>query len=239
MLVKTVHPRTELQRVGENGIKWGSHRLQSHYFGNRQKSLNFPALSLLFGCCSRLSGYLSSTPIWLIVLDRKRLIVIAVLSVLISRVKPLSGHASVHVVKAIYEQWPDMKPRLLRSCKQPHLFEPTCSPVFTSLVNNEISPAYYYYCIRNITAAWTSTLSKKKKHAWPHCMVFKLFFFSLSSSVHSFIQPLIHSFLSLFIYISPWVFVFILVPWTLPPHVWHLGCERRRRGELVQNDHYH
>lgn len=86
-----------------------------------------------------------SCPICLRVFDRKRLIVIAVLSVLISWVKPSSGHASVHVVKAIYEQWPDMKPRLLRSCKQPHLFEPTCSPVFTGPVNNEISPAYYYY----------------------------------------------------------------------------------------------
>lgn len=98
-----------------------------------------------------------SCPICLRVFDRKRLIVIAVLSVLISWVKPSPGHASVHVVKAIYEQWPDMKPRLLRPCKQPHLFEPTCSPVFTGPVNNEISPAYYYYCIWNITVPWTST----------------------------------------------------------------------------------
>lgn len=112
-----------------------------------------PICGKLYGSCSRLLGYWSSSLIWLIVLDRKRLIVIAVLSVLISQVKALSGHASVHVVKAIYEQWPDMKPRLLRSCKQPHLFEPTCSPVFTSPVNNEISLGYYYYCIRNIAAA--------------------------------------------------------------------------------------
>ena len=48
-------------------------------------------LSLLRECCSGLLGYLSSSPIWLMALDRKRLIVISVLSLLISWVKPLSG----------------------------------------------------------------------------------------------------------------------------------------------------
>lgn len=152
--------RESCRECGENMIKRGSHYTLNCgtvcimlVTSNRVFPLS--RLSVLYGCCSGLLGYLSSSPIWLIVLDRKGLIVISVLSVLISWVKPLSGSASVHVVKAIYEQWPDMKPRLLRPCKQPHLFEPTCSPVFTGPVNNEISPAYYYYCITNVAAAWT------------------------------------------------------------------------------------
>lgn len=102
-------------------------------------------------------GHLCSSLVCLPFLDlirkTKRLVVIPQLSVFIRQVTPLSGHASVHVVKAIYEQWPDMKPRLLWLCKQPHLFEPTCSPAFTSLINNEISLEYYDDCITNTAVA--------------------------------------------------------------------------------------
>lgn len=186
-------------------------------------------------CCSRLSRYLSSTPIWLILLDKKRLIVTAVLSVLISWVKPLSGHASVHVVKAIYEQWPDMKPRLLRSCKQPHLFEPTCSPVFTIPVNNEISPAYYYCCIRNITAAWTSTLSQKVYAPALYGLQTHIYFI-FSHQLCTFIHSAPHSFISVFIYlyISPSVcFHFSPLNLATPcvtPRVW-AKTERRAGSE--------
>lgn len=123
------------------------------YF-NWKKKILFPIWQkvLLANCCIRtLLLFVSHFLIWSG--KTKRLVVIAQLSVFISQVTPLSGHASVRVVKAVYEQWPDMKPRLLWLCKQPHLFEPTCSPAFTSLINNEISLRYYYDCIRNIAVA--------------------------------------------------------------------------------------
>lgn len=147
----------------------------------------------------------------------KRLVVIA-LSVFISQVTPLSGHASVHVVKAIYEQWPDMKPRLLWLCKQPHLFEPTCSPAFTSLINNEISLGYYYGCIRNIAVA--RLLQKVCTNA---LYSFKTMCFSSSPSYAS--DP---SAIFFIIYIGPCLFSFQSLE---PCHPW--------KGELVQNDHYH
>lgn len=51
------------------------------------------------------SGYFSPSLVCLPFLDlKKRLITIAGLSVVISQVTPRSGRASVHVVKAIYEQ---------------------------------------------------------------------------------------------------------------------------------------
>lgn len=135
---------------------------------------------------------------------------IAQLSVFISQVTPLSGHASVHVVKAIYEQWPDMKPRLLWLCKQPHLFEPTCSPAFTSLINNEISLGYYYDCIRNIAVA--TLLQKVCTNAR---YSFKTMWFSSCTSYAS--DPC--SFISaiFFYYLYSSLFVFISVSWTLPP----------------------
>lgn len=117
----------------------------------------FPVWQQVFFLLIVVWGHLCSSLVCLPFLDlirkTKRLVVIPQLSVFIRQVTPLSGHASVHVVKAIYEQWPDMKPRLLWLCKQPHLFEPTCSPAFTSLINNEISLENYDDCITNTAVA--------------------------------------------------------------------------------------
>lgn len=149
--------------------------------------------------------YLSPSLVYLTIPNlkkKKRLVVIAVLSVSISQVTPLPGHASVHVVKAIYEQWPDMKPRLLWSCKQPHLFEPTCSPVFTSLINNEISLGNYYYCIRNIAVA--TLLQKVCTNAR---YTFKTISFSSCASDASDPRLLISA-CSFFIYLAPCLFSF-------------------------------
>lgn len=164
---------------------------------------------------------------WLSFDLREKLIAAAPLSLFISRAQPFcSGRSTVHVVKAVYEQWPDMKPRLLRPCKQPHLFGPTCSPVFTQPANNEINPADYCYSIwvvrrrgRRLNSKTEEGGEKKKKKSSD----FKAAYSAHRRHRHhpgranSFIPPLIHPYLSLFIYISPWVFVFIWVPWTLPP----------------------
>lgn len=181
----------------------------------------FPT-ALLIVVSGRLSSSLACLPFLDWIRKTKRLIVIAHVSVFISRVTPLSGQASVHVVKAVYEQWPDMKPRLLWLCKQPHLFEPTCSPAFTSLINNEISLRLHKkYCRSNITP--------KGLHK---CTIqFENYVFFLL--VPAMLRTLVCSFLPFkknktIIYIAPCLFSFQPLE---PCHPW--------KGELVQNDHYH
>lgn len=187
-------------------IKYYAVELFLSFWYQATESFHFPGPR----CCSAADWYLSSSLIWLRVLDRKRLIMISALSVLISWVKPLSSPASVHVVKAVYGQWPDMKPRLWRSCKQPHLFESTCSPLFTGPVNNEINPAYY--CITNSTAdpcikshANLSAILNKtllgvkviwKKSIWSNL------FFSPPACMHLARYPFISIFIYLYISLS-------------------------------------